>query len=504
MKADRIEITPLAYTKITYCEIKKAVNAHGEAVVKGYIEPEKEQEYLSRACRQTEISIEAIDEDGTRKVIYCGILKDLVIQHKNSVCEMELSAAPFTYLLDLNPVKRSFQIPSMTYQEVFGCVLGGYAGGNVLMNTGASAAIGEPIVQYQETDWEFALRLASHFHTVIIPSYVTSGPKLYLGLSGQGRGIQIAPVCYRAKKAVSEYLYKEQNQVNGIAEDDSLWYIVEDQELYEIGEEVVFQGKTYYIAQSDAKLDGHQLWNTYQLRTQNGFKVPKLYNERVIGASLDGKITAVNADVVRASLGTDAKSGEGKWFSFSTVYSSPDGSGWYCMPEPGDEIRLYFPTEKEKHAYVISAVHLPVAEPDAGETGKSSNGGGSSKAVGGNQIQTAGTGKAGGNKSPVAKRSDPDYKTIRTTSGKMVELSPQGIVLDSGDGMRVELSDKKGISIVSHLGVTIETPELVNISSLEGKVEIMGAEGVDLKQGTGKIEVASDNVVFYGANSKVQ
>ena len=70
--------------------------------------------------------------------------------------------------------------------------------------------------------------------------------------------------------------------------------------------------------------------------------------------------------------------------------------------------------------------------------------------------------------------------------------------------MRVELSDKKGISIVSHLGVTIETPELVNISSLEGKVEIMGAEGVDLKQGTGKIEVASDNVVFYGANSKVQ
>ena len=92
MKADRIEITPLAYTKITYCEIKKAVNAHGEAVVKGYIEPEKEQEYLSRACRQTEISIEAIDEDGTRKVIYCGILKDLVIQHKNSVCEMELSA----------------------------------------------------------------------------------------------------------------------------------------------------------------------------------------------------------------------------------------------------------------------------------------------------------------------------------------------------------------------------------------------------------------------------
>ena len=86
----------------------------------------------------------------------------------------------------------------------------------------------------------------------------------------------------------------------------------------------------------------------------------------MIGASLDSTVTEVRGDVVRVSLRTDAKSGAGKWFSFSTVYSSPDGSGWYCMPEPGDEIRLYFPTEQEKHGYVISAVHLPVTQPQAG------------------------------------------------------------------------------------------------------------------------------------------
>lgn len=39
------------------------------------------------------------------------------------------------------------------------------------------------------------------------------------------------------------------------------------------------------------------------------------------------------------------------------------GSGWYCMPEKGDEIRLYIRTVKEKHAYVISSVHLAVDQP---------------------------------------------------------------------------------------------------------------------------------------------
>lgn len=510
MKADRIEVLPFAFQDITYCEIEKAVNIHGSAKVKGYIAAEKEQEYLMNACCQTEVTITAADEDGSVKPLYCGILEDLGVRHENGVCMMEITIVPYTYLLDVNPMRRSFQIPSMTYQEVFNIVLGGYSGGSALMNTGASSAIGEPIVQYQETDWEFCLRLASHFQTVVVPSYVTSGSKLYVGLSGHGQAARISPVCYRAKKSVSEYLYKEQNQVDGIAENDSLWYIVEDQELYEIGEEVEFQGRQYCISRVESKLDGHQLWNTYYLCTAAGLKVPRQYNERIIGASLDGKITGVQADVVRVSLGIDAKSGEGKWFSFSTVYSSPDGSGWYCMPEQGDEIRLYFPTEKEKHAYVISAVHLPVEEeapaPPSGSAG--SSGGGSFGGDTGAPAAAGGSGKAGTGvgkgKANQCKRCDPNHKTFEAPGGKIVDLHPGGIIMDSGNGMRVVLDDAAGITITSPSNVTIKSEALIEITSLDGKVELIGSEGVELCQNDSKIEVASDNVVICGANSKVQ
>ena len=65
--------------------------------------------------------------------------------HENSLCLMEIRIVPYTYLLDLKPQRRSFQIPAMAYQEVLDCIAKSYAGGNILMNIGTGEAIGEPI-----------------------------------------------------------------------------------------------------------------------------------------------------------------------------------------------------------------------------------------------------------------------------------------------------------------------------------------------------------------------
>jgi len=497
MKAERITISPFQFTRITECLIEKEVNSHGFAKVRGYIPPDMEQAYLTMACSNMEVAISAVNEVGESNVIYCGILEDLQITHKNSVCIMEIKIVPYTYLMDLTPTRRSFQIQEMPYQSVLDIVMAGYEGGAALMNVGGDAAIGEPVVQYQETDWEFVKRISSYFNTVVTPSYTTSGAKLYVGLVEWPGASRMNPVCYQARKAVNEYLYKEQNQVEGIVEDDSLWYVVEDQELYEVGEMVSFQERVYYIARVESRLDGHQLWNTYSLKTLAGFKVPKQYNDKIIGASLDGVITAVSADVVRVQLNVDGAAGAGKWFPFSTVYSSPDGSGWYCMPEPGDEIRLYFPTEREKHGYVISSVHLPVT----GTRAASSSGASGSRA-GSTSANTTIT--SNNSTSPGASRSDPTHKTIYTSSNKMVDLAETYILLDTGTGMRIRLDDNEGITIISSKGVKIKSDKSVDITSLGGKVEVAGMTSVDIKQNGSKMSLSAENVIISGANAKVQ
>lgn len=111
---------------------------------------------------------------------------------------------------------------------------------------------------------------------------------------------------------------------------------------------------------------------------------------------------------------------------------------------------------------------------------------------------------AGAGKANQCKRSDPNHKTLEAPGGKIVDLHPGGIIMDSGNGMRVVLDDAAGITITSPSNVTIKSDALIEITSLDGKVELIGSEGVELCQNESKIEVASKNVVICGANSKVQ
>ena len=60
------------------------------------------------------------------------------------------------------------------------------------------------------------------------------------------------------------------------------------------------------------------------------------------GCSFMATVMDVKRDKVQIEVEQDewgAADGK-KWFLFSTVYSSGDGTGWYCMPEIGDSVRL--------------------------------------------------------------------------------------------------------------------------------------------------------------------
>lgn len=507
MIAERIRVTPFQMERILECNIIKKVNEHGQAFIKGYIPAEEEKNYMDLAAAEPTVQVEAVSEEGESAVIFSGVIRDCRIRNSNRVLTMELSLASHTYLMDLNPAIRSFQQPAMSYQKIFDTVMGSYPGGGCIMAEGNSAVTKDLIVQYRETDWEFLKRLSSHLNTVVLPSYKTDGVKCYIGIP-QWTGItRISPITYRACRLVGDYLYKRQNQVQGLIEDDELCYEVQEQHVLEPGEQVEFQGKTYYVTECKSCLDGHQLWNTCLIKTRAGIRVPEVYNEKIVGASLDGRVSGVAGAQVKVRLTADAVGGSGKWFPFSTVYSSPDGSGWYCMPEVGDEIRLYFPTVKEKHAYVISSVHLPVS-------GRSTAGGGSGKTENGKSAGTGGGegGDAEAEMFPVIRlpdgkeikcRCDPDDKLIRTETGKTILLNKKQILLSNNKGLTVLLDDDAGIIISSNLKVDIQSEKDISIASTEG-IEMTGMDEVALKQGSGTVKIVDSKIQISGAEARIQ
>ena len=176
-------------------------------------------------------------------------------------------------------------------------------------------------------------------------------------------------------------------------------------------------------------------------------------NERMIGASLEATISGVSNDTVRVNIASDGIQSNRKWFLYSTVYSSPDGTGWYCMPEEGDSVRLYLPNEKEKDGYIISAVHVPI------------------------------DGEA---------RSIPDNKSLKSKYGKEVLFTPSLLRLTNNNGMSVEISDEDGITISSDKAVTIEAKEGVQIASLEQSIEVVAPESIVLKQGDTTLTMEDD------------
>ncbi|WP_310604457.1 hypothetical protein, partial [Anaerosporobacter sp.] len=370
----------------------------------------------------------------------------------------------------------------------------------------------EFLVQYRETDWEFIKRLASHHGCSLIPFFKMEGIRFYMGEFLSDKAVEIDPISYEVESATDEFLLKKKNGVTGLTKEDACYYCFDSREFYDLGTKVLFQGKPCYVYQVDSELLRGELIHHYQLKTEGGFQQQKQYNTKIIGASLAATILSVAGSKVKVSIEIDGKqdSSTAKSFPFSTVYSSPDGSGWYCMPESGDKVRLYFPNEYEKDAYVISAIHVDDGEEGSSEASKSSASTVSTSSASSNTGTTSGgtvnisiggganiadTGNAESKEPP---RSNPDNKSITNKYNKMIELTPTSITMTNNNGMSIVLDDEEGITITSDKDILIQSEEKLELSSASESMKIEGSESIELIQGDSKICMKEDIVVEGG------
>lgn len=152
-------------------------------------------------------------------------------------------------------------------------------------------------------------------------------------------------------------------------------------------------------------------------------------------------------------------------FPYATVYSSPDGTGWYCMPEEKDCILLHFPDEIESHAYVCSSVNLQSTDENA--------------------------------------RSDPDRKSIKNKYGQEIFFTPNSLVLTNNNGMSITIDDKQGIVLQSDKDIILNAADTIRISSEENQLLMSAAEKLLMQQSETSLEL-SDEVYLSGTRVNIQ
>lgn len=337
----------------------------------------------------------------------------------------------------------------------------GYGDAAKIMTAGKGKHIPHFIMQYRETDWSFIKRLASMNQTVVFADCSTKGEKYHFGIPDRKGGDEEVKD-YHSQYDIQEYWKKKKNGLE-IRQEDTMSYIWESREIHKLGEDEAINGKNRFIWKIESYLKGNELYHTCFMKPCAGFQEPVRQNPYLAGISLSGTVKNVVRDKVQIKISSDEYKHKENfcWFSFSSVYSSGDGTGWYCMPEVGDTVRLYFPTVKAQEAYVASAYH------EEGTT----------------------------------LRTRPEHKFWRNKEGKEIRLSPEGIILTNNDGTYIELSDEEGIKISSEGSISICAGDSLRLSA--GSVIELSAPGdVVLKQGNTKMNLNGD-IAMQGAKVKL-
>lgn len=448
MMEQRIQIRPFEILAVLDYESVQEPNKHGRVKITALISSKKREEYQMAARRTTWVEVVVSDEAGKEEQLFCGVLASMTIKIEPHDCIMELKLLTGTVLLEREVHLRSFQDDNLTFKNVIQTCNKEYGNASVIMTVGKDKKLPHFILQYYANDWDFLRRLCALNGSVVVPSHVGEGIKYFFGMPQLNKTAVFDTECYSI--------------ING----EIMSYAVESREIYSIGTKAEFMGDNFLIWKIDTTFKGGELYHTYYISKEIiKLKTSDIYDPSMTGASLYGEITAVEDERVKISIAEDEnKENTGdRWFPFSTVYSSSDGAGWYCMPEMGDHIRIYLPSKQEENTYVCSAVHENKGE---------------------------------------GIRTNPDHKIWRNKYGKEIRLTPDSILLTNHKGNSVELSDAQGIRIKSSGSVRIQADGRIQISSENAGVEVTASSRIRFQQGSTEL-LLKDGIQVTGAKTNI-
>lgn len=445
--------------------ITNQVNKHAVLHFTGYVENDGSY-ILTNTVVGSPIKVIYGGAAQEKKTFFAGVITNVRVYKQESNQTIEVTALANTSLLDSVKESRSYQNIHKTYEQIMDEVAGNMG---ALMTYGADKEefqnpIGTISIRYKETAWEYLCRLASHKHQGLFGDMSMEKPVFSVG-ANMGEYDQLKVQAYEYHKDIRNYEVDYANYLPDVLETDYLVYEVETWQILGLGTRVSFGGKKLYIREARYEMKNAVIKATYLLCSANGLKQHRICNGKLQGLSINGITAGVERDKVKVQLEIDKEEQPQYLFPYSTMSASPDGSGWYCMPKEGDQLRVYFPDEEEENCFAISSVSSYTPQP-----GDSTD-----------------------------RMSDPNVRYLRTPDNKEIKLTPEGITISADDGQAVIMMDNAGnITISGAASVSMTAANDVNISAAHN-ISLYATESIKLSGQGGEIELdSSGNTTLTG------
>ncbi len=304
-------------------------------------------------------------DHGVERILFRGVISRRTLGSWGRYQVLKIQAQDATYWMDIDRKNRCFQDTSRTVADIIGEIMGGYEENDPICNI-PDVPVGELLFQYEETDWEFLDRLLSKYHECLYPSAVYPTIHYQAGVSIQEEAVDWDRLPYRKRKDLGRLEYLRQNGLDHLLSANFTVYELESYDVVSLGSQVPYKGMPWYVSGIKRGLKDGLLVSSYGLRQKDSMLRERYHNPRLTGTSAYAVVAHTQRDRVQAIMQDEALGEHCYWFPFSSVSSSLDGSGWYCMPEKGESVRIYFPTEREQEAYVITCIqgHAPSGADD--------------------------------------------------------------------------------------------------------------------------------------------
>lgn len=408
-------------------------------------------------------------DNGKESPLFYGIIDEISMEKDGDSYLLVIKAWDATRIMDTNRRCRAFQNPQMTVKQLTDEVMKTYPGADYKINV-PDIEIGQLILQYEETDWEFLKRFFSRYHETLYPNPAFDAVRLQAGPSPVPENFYWDELPYELHQDFLDLNARKENGMGDLSCAQNTEYQIDSYDIAALGNQIQYKGTVWYIASLERNLERGLLINHYHLRQKEGMLVLSYFNPRITGISIDGLVKAVSRDRLQIEMEIDAGAGgvNNYWFPYSTVASSSDGSGWYCMPENGESVRVYFPDDDEKEAYAITNIkaHAP----------------------------QAGGGSQGGAPDPMG---NPNVRNIQTAQGNQVQFTEEGVVIAAGGGEGSILLKKSGEVIVNAAkDISISAGEAINIVAAnemtlksQTSIKVASAAGADVEIKAGEINL---------------
>ena len=360
------------------------INEHQKLEIQLEMDDEQRKN-LERIIEKEDVEIEIelanVDKDIKRK-IFSGIVDYFeILDYGSYGCRILMRAFSKSVLFDRKNEKkyRVFQDRNLMFSDIIDEINKDYADKKLEIKYSdiAKKQIGSLIVQFDETDWEFLVRLASQLKTGI---FVIEQGIILFGIVEMGE-------IKKENKYFSDYSL--------VRDYKNLYYKVQSNKVINLGDTVSISENAIENEGNDKDSSGNKgnfsvlktriflkdfiLKSEFLATDMSSYHIFRKYNEKIKGCRIEANVERVfeNGGIakmeVRFAEGlkkivqerSNDESNDKAYddygikrfpLSYQTFYSQTN-TGFFCTPEVNDTVEVYFPNEDERFAKVSWAIN---------------------------------------------------------------------------------------------------------------------------------------------------